>query len=157
MKLVPLTQGKFAMVDDEDYERVMQFKWCAHKVRKKFYAVRNTEGNTEALHVFLMRPPEGAEVHHRDEDGLNDQKTNLQILSRAEHERADGNLQRNNRSGYCGVHWVASRAFWLASINHNRKHRFVGYFKSAVEAALARDAEARALGWPESGMNFPEL
>ena len=30
-KRIPLTQGKFATVDDEDYDRLMQWKWCVFK------------------------------------------------------------------------------------------------------------------------------
>jgi len=40
MKLIPLTKGKFAMVDDEDYDFLMQWKWCAAKNRNTFYARR---------------------------------------------------------------------------------------------------------------------
>ena len=41
MKQIPLTQGKFALVDDEDFEYLNQFKWCALKRPHTFYAVRN--------------------------------------------------------------------------------------------------------------------
>ena len=41
MKQIPLTQGKFALVDDEDYEFLMQWKWCTLRIRNKYYAVRS--------------------------------------------------------------------------------------------------------------------
>ena len=38
-KRIPLTQGKFAIIDDEDYPCVSKRKWCAQKARNTFYAV----------------------------------------------------------------------------------------------------------------------
>ncbi|MFH1744454.1 MAG: hypothetical protein ABIH23_36080 [bacterium] len=40
MKEISLTQGRVALVDDEDFEQVSQWKWCAMKGRWRYYAVR---------------------------------------------------------------------------------------------------------------------
>ncbi len=47
MKLIPLTQGYHAMVDDEDFDRLNKFKWRIQKVKHLRYARRSitTNGN----------------------------------------------------------------------------------------------------------------
>jgi len=37
---ISLKQGKYAIVDPDDYFRLNEQKWCAAKVCRKFYAVR---------------------------------------------------------------------------------------------------------------------
>ena len=39
-KQIPLTQGYFATVDDEDYDFLSRWKWYARKDQKNFYAQR---------------------------------------------------------------------------------------------------------------------
>jgi len=52
MRLIPLTQGKFALCDGEDYDWLMTWKWCAHigEVRLKLMAKRTV---LEALLVSM--------------------------------------------------------------------------------------------------------
>ena len=59
MKQVPLTQGYFALVDDKDYKRVMQYKWYAKLQHKTIYAARNAgvrlvKRVTVRLHRFIL-------------------------------------------------------------------------------------------------------
>lgn len=57
MKEIPLTQGQVALVDDEDFERVNAFKWCAkwHSKTKSFYAVRSKQlkGKKKRLYTCI--------------------------------------------------------------------------------------------------------
>lgn len=108
------------------------------------------------MHVFLMDTPPGFETHHVDENGLNNQRIkNLRILSRSEHKREEKGLRTDNTSGFKGSHFNKRQRRWQAYIRHNGRRINAGYFDSVEEAAHARDAKARELGWPESGMNFP--
>lgn len=156
MKLIPLTHGMFAMVDDADFELAMRFKWRACKEEKTFYAVRNIKRDgkwqKQFLHALLMNTPTGQDTHHKNENGLDDQRENLSTVTRQKHKQLSGNLRIDNTSGYRGV---SRRKPWLANIRHNGRTITVGYFNTAEEAARARDAKARELGWPEEGMNFP--
>jgi hypothetical protein len=54
MKAIQLTQGKYALVDDEDFERVNQFKWCANRMGNVWYAVRRGCGNLGRMHRFIV-------------------------------------------------------------------------------------------------------
>ena len=68
---IPLTQGKFACVDPQDYPALARYKWCAAKQGNSWYAVR-TDGNRQfRMHRVIMNAPPGMVVDHIDHDGLN--------------------------------------------------------------------------------------
>ena len=83
MKQIPLTQGKFTLVDDEDYDFLMQWKWCALKCGSNFYAVRpeTRTDNPKRKHIRMNRvlanTPDDLVCDHIDRDSLNNQKINL--------------------------------------------------------------------------------
>ena len=95
VRALPLTQGKVALVDDEDFERCNAFKWCAVKMqrgngRAHWYAKRTIYHDgamyTIFLHRFILGVPDGLQVDHEDGDGLNCQKYNMRYASeRLEH------------------------------------------------------------------------
>lgn len=146
MKEIPLTQGKVALVDDEFFEALSQFKWCAHKKYKTFYACRNVkvaDGHivTRYMHheVFaLARLPIPDEIDHRDRDGLNNQLRNLRSATNTEQMRNRGK-QLNNSSGYIGVSWSKSREKWESKIQINRSTVHLGRFDDPFSAAWVRD------------------
>src|ERR1700722_6638381 len=47
MKNIPLSRGYVALVDDNDYESVSQFKWTAITPRQMVYAVRLFHGKRQ--------------------------------------------------------------------------------------------------------------
>ena len=77
---IPLTQGKFAIVDSEDYHRLRKYKWYAHKAPHTFYAIRSlTNGKTEPrknqrMHELIINTPQGLFVDHINHDGLDNRK-----------------------------------------------------------------------------------
>lgn len=94
MPEIKLSQGKVAIVDEVDHERVSQFKWSAtncpnsrYPEREKWYAIRrekmpNGRWVGVYLHRFLLPPPAGMVVDHRDGDGLNCRRDNLRITTK---------------------------------------------------------------------------
>jgi len=144
VKEVTLTQGKIALIDDEDFERVNQYRWYAYKGRHKtFYARRyvsceNKKQKNQNLHHFIIN----TYVHridHHDGDGLNNQKDNLRI---ATNQQNCFNRQKHLKksSKYKGVHM--SRKKWRALIRYNHKLFHLGYFDNEIEAAKAYDKAA---------------
>lgn len=159
MKTIPLTQGKVAIVDDDAPAWIFEVKWCASRSGKRWYAVRNIvkEGShaMQKLHRVIMNARPGEDVDHKYGDGLDNRKENLRITTRAENMRGFSRRHPNNISGFRGVTWYARYEKWEAKLMHDGCRLHVGYYDDRTEAAKARDAKARELGWPEQGMNFP--
>ncbi len=146
MKEINLTQGKVALVDDEDYEKVSQFKWFAIRQRHHWYAGRSIPDKTKKsgqrtvlLHQFLL--PGGRRVDHRDGNGLNNLCGNLRA---ATGEQNGANCKRSlaNSSGFKGVSWNPVAKRWRADIRPQRRHIFLGHFETPESAAKAYDTAA---------------
>lgn len=90
MKKIKLTQGKFALVDDEDFVELNKFKWYTGKYYKNtcVYAIRrDNKGKTILMHREIMQTPSGMVTDHIDHNGLNNQKNNLRSCSHAQNIR----------------------------------------------------------------------
>ncbi|MHC4659365.1 MAG: HNH endonuclease signature motif containing protein, partial [Planctomycetota bacterium] len=114
-KLIPLTQGKFAIVDADDYDRLAKYKWCATKNGQTFYACRASRGKKIFMHREIMKPPKGLQVDHIDRNALNNRKTNLRPCTKAQNNRNTG-PRRNSSSTYKGVFWEKCCRKWCARI-----------------------------------------
>ena len=89
MKKIPLTQGKFALIDDKDFELVSKYKWCACKIYNTFYAVTSVSKPDNRIakiymHRLILNPPAGFGVDHRDINGLNNRRYNLRPCNRTQ-------------------------------------------------------------------------
>jgi hypothetical protein len=162
MKEIQLTQGKIALVDDEDYEHLKQYKWYANKRCNTFYALRNKWANGEHSIIFMHREilglvkGDGKIADHRDRDGLHNWKENLRIvtpivsiLNRREN--------KNNTSGYRGVSWNKNAKKWVVHIGINGEDVYCGLYADPVIAALTYDSKAKKYHGDEAILNFPFL
>ena len=155
-KRIELSQGKFAIVDDEDYEWINQYKWSALRGRSTFYAVRN-EGRPQKriyLHREIMNAPADMQVDHTDRDGLNCTRDNMRLATNAQNLRNRG-AQANNTSGYKGVDWHKWCGKWRVTIKVNGKQIYLGHYGDPIEAARAYDAAARKYHGEFANTNFP--
>jgi hypothetical protein len=104
MKEIKLTQGKVALIDDEDYEYFNQWNWFAHKDHHTYYAGRsiNVQGHQKQLwmHRELLDTPQGRQVDHIDHNGLNNQKSNLRNCTFSQNMV---NKTTCSKTGYLGV------------------------------------------------------
>ena len=146
MKKIILTKQQVALVDDNDFEWLSQWKWCAISTRNGFYAVRRRPmggGPTISMHVVIMGTDKmNIEVDHVDNDGLNNQRFNLRIATHAQNLRNRGK-NSNNTSGYKGVTWDKERKKWAVQIMINGKHIYCGRYDDVVEAAAAHNKAAK--------------
>jgi hypothetical protein len=164
---VPLTQGYVALVDAEDYQRVMQFKWYAHVHHRKdgsisaVYAQRmlpETPGKRpmEHMHRFILNITDPSiQVDHKDHDGLNDRKSNLRAATKNQNQH-NVPIRRDNTSGFKGVCWHKQHRKWVTTIQVNNKPLHIGLFLDLVEAAHAYDAAAIKYHGKFACLNFPE-
>jgi hypothetical protein len=147
MKEIKLTRGLVAMVDDEDYDYVNQWKWQARKCRDKtYYAIRsiNTKGviTADIMHRIIMKTPVGMQVDHIDHNGLNNQKSNLRNCTQSQNS---SNRTAYGKSKYLGVH-IRENGKYRASIRRENKRKDLGTFKNEIDAAIAYDRAALAYG-----------
>lgn len=160
MKEIQLTQGKVALVDDEDFERLNQKKWCAFKNGNTFYAARIFYGGekqkTILMHREIMNTPQGVEVDHKDGDGLNNQKCNLRNCDHFQNSH-NQSRQSNNKSGFKGVSKDKNTGKWAVNIKINNKQIHIGCFKDLKDAALAYDKAALKYHGDFARLNFPHL
>ena len=140
MKKIPLTQGKFALVDDEDYTELSKYKWYATKGRNTFYAKNARMGRI--MHRHILNPPRYKDTDHIDGNGLNNQKINLRLATRSENG-GNRRLGSNNTSGFKGVHWAKDYRKWKVRIKINRKDIYLGRFSSREEAVLKYNDAAK--------------
>lgn len=145
MKLIPLSQGKFAMVDDADFEAVNAFKWYAKANRSSgWYAARNVgkpDGTrtTQKLHQFLM--PGVSMIDHKDGDKLNYRRDNLRPCTLSQNQW--NARKRRGTSKFKGVTWFSPTRKWMARICFEGNPYSLGCFFSEIDAAKAYDAAAR--------------
>ncbi len=153
MKEIQLTQGQVALVDDEDFERVSQFKWHAHFNRTyanggAFLASRTVgaRGNrsTVYLHRLIIEAGTGQIIDHIDGNPLNNQRHNLRIATRSVNGANTSQiLLTRNRSGFRGVSFYTPYSKWRAQIKATNRTVTLGYFTDKLEAAKAYNEAAK--------------
>ena len=136
--MIPLSQGKFALVDDEDFEELSKHKWQPFKDHNTYYACRSIRVNGKMksirMHQQLLGKKDGYEIDHDDGNGLNNQRHNLKHVT---HRKNMQNRHENTYSKYYGVTWDKNRNKWLAQIKTKGKNRFLGRYSDEHEAFLA--------------------
>lgn len=128
MKRVLLTKGKFALVDDEDFEKVSKFRWYAEKAKgkNKFYAAHKRD-KKKYLHRFVMRDPKGKQIDHRNNDGLDCRKMNLRVATNQQNRMSSVKTKRNKKSSrYKGVTFDKRSGRFIAQIMKAGKHFHLG-------------------------------
>lgn len=136
MKEIKLSQGKVALVDDEDYEYLNQWEWHAAKNGNTYYAGRyfkiNGKQTLIKMHRLIANTPDGLIVDHIDHNGLNNQKSNLRNCTPQEN---CFNSIAWGISKYKGVRKSGNK--FRSSIYVNNKEIYLGVFDREEDAAIA--------------------
>ena len=139
MKRIPLTKGKEALVDDQDYGYLTQWQWHAAKGGK--YAARDTRsfnqlrGTVVYMHdVIAARNGMLGKIDHANRNGLDNRQRNLRPATRSQNG-ANRGPQANNTSGYKGV--VRVRNYWRAQIKVNGRFHSLDHFPPTEAGKIA--------------------
>jgi hypothetical protein len=140
MKEIQLTQGKVALVDDEDFEYLNQWKWYANKIGNTFYALRSIHfykdgkrtGKAILMHREILNPENGLDIDHINRNGLDNRRCNIRIVTRRQ------NLQnRKNQAELIGSYIDHAHHNYRSSIFINGKAKFLGVYRNQQDAHKA--------------------
>jgi hypothetical protein len=159
-RTIPLTQGKYALVDPEDYERLAKYKWHANKGNRTYYAMRWIPSKKPGryaplyMHRQVLNYSDAPFIDHINHNGLDNRKTNIRPATRAQNNYNRQKYANNSYSKYKGVSFKRKGQKWFAQIGLNNKMMFLGYFKNEIEAAKEYDKAARKYHGKFASLNF---
>jgi hypothetical protein len=142
-RIIPLTQGMYATVDDEDFEWLSAMgKWTAYACNSdttiKYYAYKRAPkkdgGKNIGMHRLIANAPYDMEVDHIDGNSLNNFRSNLRLASHTQNQRNIG-ITRSNKSGYKGVSFDGWSGKFVARIKTGNGYKNLGRFTFAIDAA----------------------
>jgi hypothetical protein len=157
---IRLTQGKYAIVDPENYPRLAKHKWYAVKGGNSYYAVRGKwckltkKRLTISMHNLIIDIPPGFVVDHINHNGLDNREANLRPATHAQNCRNARYPKTNASSKYRGVWYNKQTKKWRASIMYNCKKKQLGYFHNEIDAAKAYDQAAKKYHGEFAKLNF---
>jgi len=159
MKEIIITSPKYgvhkALVDDEDYELVSKYRWTIEKGRTTFYAIHSSgwywykgktikKGVTFRMHQLILgvEPIKDGKrakpIDHKDHNGLNNQKSNIKVVTNSNNGANSRITKTNNSTGYKGVTIKkGNKKKYCARIRVNDKLIHLGMYQTAIEAAVA--------------------
>lgn len=138
-------KGLFAIVDDEDYERLIKHSWCMDvgggypMSRVNYKAIR--------MHRMIMSAPKGMHVDHINRDKLDNRRSNLRVATPSQNAHNTG-IKVTNKSGFKGVSYSVRDKRWLAQVKINYKNIVLGRFKDKESAIKCRREWNNANGQP---------
>lgn len=139
MRTIPTSKAtKFALVDDEDYEYLSQFKWSY----SNGYAIRRKDKSSIGMHRIILNPPKDMSIDHINHNRLDNRKENLRICTHKQNSYNQLWKKENNHSKYKGVTWAKHTKRWKATIKKDGKVKFLGYFNEEIKAAEAYNKAA---------------
>ena len=160
MKLIPLANGGFTIVDAADYDDLMQYRWLLSRNGKRFYVRRFEKVNTPEgpkqkciyMHRQIMNPPDGMDVDHRFGDGLDNRRENLRICTRTQNSQ-NAKKKTSSTQKHKGVYKTHNGKFG-ARIYLNERKAHIGVFPTSELAARAYDQKAKELFGEFANLNF---
>lgn len=149
MQKIKLSQGKYAIVDDEDYDLVSRYNWYYNEGYAKAYY----QGKRLRMHRLILKAKNGQQIDHRNRNRLDNQRSNLRICTLQENNR-NITLRKDNTSGYKGVSLDKSTGHWRPLVYVDGKVKTSGQFLNKHHAALVYDLWATFFHKDFASTNF---
>lgn len=157
MKEIQLTQGKVALVDDDDFDHLNQFTWNAQKIHNNWYACRSVwtpKRKGISMHRQLMNIWDGKVlVDHVNKNGLDNRKSNLRLCT-ASQNCSNKRSYTGSSSRFLGVTYVKKRKKWRAAIHKGEVKKFLGEYMIEEDAALAYNNAAKIFHGEFANLNI---
>jgi len=146
-KTIPVGIHHFALVDDEDYDDLIQFSWNITDTSnsRSPYAIRNLPTQHDGIHRtegMHQRIAGHERVDHQNGNGLDNRRSNLRAATSSTNKANAPKYRGAYTSAFKGVTWYRRGKRWMAQIVVRGKHHHLGYFDDEVEAAKAYDKAA---------------
>ncbi len=160
---IQLTQGKVAIVNNEDYYHLSKYKWYAQRVGNNFYAARWSPRKKGKRHlIFMHRQLLGLKyrdkknVDHFNHNTLDNRRGNIRVCTIQQNGR-NRKSNQNSSSKFKGVSWHKKGEKWQARIIVSGRYRHLGSFESEEAAACAYDEAAKSYFGEFAYLNFKEI
>ena len=158
---IHLTEGKFTIVDQQDFYELNDFDWVTKRNNKSFYAVRLDNDCAKwptmvYMHRQIMNSPKGLLVDHRNCDGLDNRRENLRLATHSQNACNSQINKTKSKSRFRGVCLDKSNGRWFSTIRNHGKRIWLGYFDNEIETAKAYDEAARKYHGEFARLNFTE-
>lgn len=145
-RLIPLTQGKFAIVDAEDYDWLSKYTWRFINTSKTGYAsgyfgYHNGKPIEIKMHRLIMSVRPGLEVDHINGNGLDNRRCNLREYTRRQNGINIKKIQ-NVSSKYKGVSYRKKTNRWRSQIRYDGLIITLGTYINEIDAARAYNVAA---------------
>ena len=154
MKRIPLTKGKFAIVDDDDFIKLSKYKWCLFYKNGKTGLICNAVRNSSKkngkksrliyMHREIMEAPSGLLVDHINFNSLDNRKLNLRVCTASQnqfHRRRQKHRKYNAK--YKGIFYNKRRGKWTSSIGYLNRVYYLGTFNNQEDAAIYYNVAAQ--------------
>lgn len=146
MKKIPLSDGRYALVDGDDFDFLSQYKW---HYNKNGYALRNqrvakNKYSAVYMHRFIcgLSPGDGKIVDHKNGNGLDNRRQNLRVCTKTQNQQ-NQKPRHTKVSRFKGVGFYKRDQKWRARIVVNKQDIELGKFDTEIEAAKAYNKAAK--------------
>jgi len=160
---IPLTRGKFAIVDPGDYKRLAKYKWHFSRSPTSSYAAcwqRCQPGGVRKkiwMHREVIDIPKHMLCDHINGNGLDNRAANLRPATVSQNLCNRPKTKTKTRSKYKGLEWDKIQRKWKVRIQCDGRKIYLGSFSKEIDAAKAYDKKARQLFKEFACLNFPDI